>query len=101
MAMRRVIRMLSRRSGFIAALAVGLLAAQAITVSHELDAADHEPGQSCEVCLAASVFGGANVADAPPLHSPGLTHPADTDYRQLLLSYAPRDFRARAPPSAS
>ena len=101
MAMRRVIRMLSRRSGFIAALAVGLLAAQAITVSHELDAADHEPGQSCEVCLAASVFGGANVAAASLPPAARLTQPVDTDFRPLPLSYAPRDFRARAPPSAS
>ncbi|HUF72661.1 MAG TPA: hypothetical protein VMR74_07165 [Gammaproteobacteria bacterium] len=99
--MRQLIRKLCRRSGLLAAAAVALLAAQAITVSHELDAADHEPGRACEVCLAASVFGGANVATPALPPTVRLTQPVDTDFPPLPLSYAPHYFRARAPPLSS
>jgi hypothetical protein len=101
MVTRCVIRKLSRRSGFIAALAVAVLAAQAVTVSHELDAADHEPGQSCEVCLAASVLGGANVAAVSLPAAVATARAVDTACRPLPLSCVPRDFRARSPPFAS
>lgn len=99
--MRRLIRKLSRRSGLLAALAIALLAAQAITVSHELDLNGHEPGQACETCVAASHLGGANVA-APVLPATvrsGQT--VDVGYLLRPASRAPRHFRARAPPLAS
>jgi len=98
MAVRQVIRKLSRRSGLMTALAVALLAAQAITVSHELDPADHAPGQACETCVAASLFGGANVAAAAPPPIVKLPQAVDADSRQLLVARVPPDFRARGPP---
>jgi hypothetical protein len=99
--MRNVIPNAFRRGGFAVAVTVALLAAQAIGLAHRLDVADHEAGQACEVCLAASVFGGANVGAVTSLTAVKALQAVDSELRPLLVSRTPRHFRARAPPLAS
>ena len=83
------------------ALAGGFLFAQAVVLVHQTDLDAHEAGQACEVCLVASVLGGANFATAYSVSTSAtpvlnFAEPA----RQTILS-APYRFQARAPPLAS
>ncbi len=91
----------SSPAALIAALVIAMLAAQAVTLRHELDPTPHAPDQPCEIHLASSVLGGATIGsfDLPPIVSPaaGIV-PA---HSAPLLPVPYPSCQARAPPFAA
>jgi hypothetical protein len=84
-----------------AALAVWLLLAESFAIAHELDAAAHDNGQACAVCVSAASFGAG--AAAVPFHFEAVVTAATVVVAVLLAfsSVTPGRRYARGPPVVS
>jgi hypothetical protein len=82
-------------------LVTGVLAAQTISLLHELDPSAHTSDQSCEICVASSVLGGANIASPITLSFDRQSDPFPRIEAERFFSTTPHHFEARAPPFAS
>ena len=84
-----------------AALAICLLLAESFAFTHELDAAAHDSGQVCAVCVGAASFGAANVTAAVHFEPAIATSFIVATAGVVFLSVVPARRYARGPPSVS
>jgi hypothetical protein len=78
-----------------------LLFAQAVALVHKLDPHSFEPDHACEICVMASVLGGANVATGGAPAIVPSDHAVTPAAHAVLVSTEARRPSARAPPIAS
>jgi hypothetical protein len=84
-----------------AALAVALLLAESLALTHDLDSAGHSNGEVCAVCVSAASFGAANPGSTVRVEPAIATSFVVATAGIVLLSVVPTRRYARGPPSVS
>jgi len=97
--MRRLFRNGSLTSVLALLLGVSYLFAQGVVLAHEVDPATLASDHVCEVCISASILGGANVAVPAGLPIARADTSIEPAAATVFVSATVRRARARAPPA--
>lgn len=89
------------RRAWLGALAVTLLLAESLALTHPLDSAAHTNGQPCSICLSVATVGAGAVSTQTPIHLDAATPTLVAVVAAALVSHPVQRRFARGPPAVS